>query len=533
MNEFTIKFNFAKKLKKASSGEKFFNDEFINAVVKRISSFNYDKKNFFFDQKNDILCAMIGNIINLSELRKKYNLEKQIDVEVVSHLYSKYGLKFIESLDGLFIIFIYNKKSKKGYIFGDCYGPFLPLYLTKTGDGFIASISLKTILKEIPKNKRKLNYSAVRDLLSCKVMVPNKNTLVKNIYKLIPNSYLYIDYYTNKIKVVRIERKKHLIPEEFAKQNLIKSIKDNVINLQKNLSSHKITCAVSGGFDSNLLAFYLAKDKKAKIAALTIGGSEIDESSQARALVKDYKNVKHYVSFVKKSQLENLPKIVWRLESYVCERGIFLQYELAHLCWKLGNKTIFLGELADQILNQNREPSEVFYLKYFNYGNIVDENKNNRLVKYDVMFDYILKKSTIMLNSFGLQGVYPYINKNTYQISSSLKKINLDKAFFKEEVERILGKRKSRYLKKTGGSTDIIYLFEEKKEEIEMIFKSDLVRSILKKNEIKSILNSYNEHTDLILLILNIYLFNCLFISGKYDSDFDNQFFKYKLEDLL
>ncbi len=533
MNEFTIKFNFNKKSTKVVSSEKFFSDGLVEVFIDRISSFNYDKENYFFDPKKGILCVMVGNIINLNNLKDKYKLEKQNDVEVVANLYYKSGLKFINNLDGLFLVFIYDIKNQKGYIFGDSYGSFLPLYFTKIQARLITSISLKNILKEVPKDQRKLNYSAVNDLLSSKVIIPNKNTLVKNVYKLIPDRCLVVDVKKEVIKITRVKREKYYISEEFAKRNLIKSIEDNVINLQKNLCGHKITCAVSGGFDSNLIAFYLARDKKAKIAALTIGGKEIDESNQARELVKDYKNVKHHVAYVKNSQLEILPEIVWRLESYVCERGIFLQYELAHLCRKLGNKTIFLGELADQILNQNRVTTEVFYFQYFNYGTVLDKNNKNISIKYDVMFDYILKKNTIMLNSFGLQGIYPYINKNTYQISSSLKKVNFDKTYFKEEVRKTLGEKKSQYLKKTGGSTDIIYLFEGKEEEIKMIFKSDLVRKILGDEEIVIILNSFKEHTDLILLILNIYLFDSLFISGKYDSVFNNENFKHKLSDLL
>ena len=63
MNEFTVKFNFKKKPTKAVNDKKFFSDGFVEFIVKRISSFNYDKENYFFDQKNAILCAMVGNIV--------------------------------------------------------------------------------------------------------------------------------------------------------------------------------------------------------------------------------------------------------------------------------------------------------------------------------------------------------------------------------------------------------------------------------------------------------------------------------------
>lgn len=142
---------------------------------------------------------------------------------------------------------------------------------------------------------------------------------------------------------------------------------------------------------------------------------------------------------------------------------------------------------------------------------------------YDIEFDYILKKNGIMFNSFGKQGLYVFINKETNLMSQVLGKLNLGKQYYKEQLKKLFGEniRKNISKDKIGGTTDIGYLLDKRLEIITKILRSDFVKKLFSKSQIKKMSNNTMDYCELILRITYIYLFNELFISGKYDSRFD------------
>lgn len=74
---------------------------------------------------------------------------------------------------------------------------------------------------------------------------------------------------------------------------------------------------------------------------------------------------------------------------------------------------------------------------------------------------------------------------------------------------------------KIGGATDIHYLIDGRYEIIMKILQSDFVKKIFRKSQIIKMRNNLKCYYRLILQIVYLYLFNKLFISGKYDSRLD------------
>ena len=108
--------------------------------------------------------------------------------------------------------------------------------------------------------------------------------------------------------------------------------------------------ALSSGHDTNLLLFLLAGMHDA-IRAFTVGGRLVNEIDSTRKILASYPGCRGASRTVPASIAKSLPDIAWRLEGYVFERGVFLQYALAELLREAGGRCVVLGEGADQIVD--------------------------------------------------------------------------------------------------------------------------------------------------------------------------------------
>jgi len=226
--------------------------------------------------------------------------------------------------------------------------------------------------------------------------------------------------------------------------------------------------------------------------------------------------------------LNKLPEIIWRNEGYVSERGLFLSYEVANALCDMNFKTVFLSDCADQILNKyincnisvdtikalSIEPN---YAKKRYFELFYDNTVN---IQYDVDTDYILKKSGILLNTFSVQPIYPFLNRRTKLYSELLSSINFKKQFYKQEVEKLIPLN-SKLFTKMGGTTDIEYLFLQHPYLIELLLKQDVIVELLTDVQTQYIRKYSYKYIKILLNLLVIHLFNELFITKKYENNFE------------
>jgi 5-methylcytosine-specific restriction endonuclease McrBC regulatory subunit McrC len=139
---------------------------------------------------------------------------------------------------------------------------------------------------------------------------------------------------------------------------------------------------------------------------------------------------------------------------------------------------------------------------------------------YDIHLDMNLKLHEIMLNSFGIQGVYPFVNSETAMFSRALKELIYNKQFYKDEVRKLIKPTITQYIKKSGKVVDTNHLFNSNKDLLVRVFDFQFVRDLLSKHQIDQILKNPEQYYMLILQLVYIFIFNELFITGKYDTQF-------------
>jgi len=138
-----------------------------------------------------------GEIYNYAELNEKFNLSVKTnsDTETLLHLYHKMGPSFLEYLDGMFALAIYDIKKKEIFLARDRAGK-KPLYFYKQNNQIVFASELNCINALIHPEIAESNIAQYLRLGSFYLRFPN---IVGGIF-------------TNFIKKrILLRRKMHLI----------------------------------------------------------------------------------------------------------------------------------------------------------------------------------------------------------------------------------------------------------------------------------------------------------------------------------
>jgi len=480
----------------------------------------YDK--FIF--KNWIFVTIVGYISNIRLLSDRYWVNFQDELELIHYFYSKYKFKRFSELDWVYNICIYDWSDI--YIFKDIFDSNKPLYYYKSSVWIIFSNTLKTILNKLPK--KTFDPISVNAFLYTEYMVPNKKTLIKHVYKIPPQKILKYNIKTNQLRLVSYKQKNHKNLES----DIIKLIDNNTRAIVQRTNYSNLWLAISSGYDSNLL-FHTVKEIQDGITLFTIWGKENNEIPTVKAMYWDLfqsNNIKHKSSIVESRIVDFLPDIVYRLEGYAFERGIFLQYQFAKLLMENHIWDVILGEGADQIFDSTRATRNKRIAWCQLNTKFVGFLHDDFQLDYDIEFDVVLKKSWIMLSSFWIAWFYPFLSTDLLTLPNWQR--TKYKSYYKNQVENYLDPNLIKYIKKIWWSTDLWYLLEENKSILLSIIKTKFIKNILWKR-IYTILRDPQKYVTFIFQLVYLYIFSEIFLSWKYDNNLNNDGFEFTLHDLL
>ena len=308
------------------------------------------KKHFvpYFDNEKKIWAVFNGEIYNFNELKKEYKIKNNFrtnsDIEIIIYLYKKYGNKFVNKLNGMFAIAIFDKKINKLLLFRDRAGE-KPIFYYFNNREFIFASEIKCLLDfvDVKINKDYFPYASLEISFG-------ENTMFSNIYSILPGDYLEID--TTKLQ---FEKKSYWkawdqnnLTSAKTDENFADELSDlliNAIKLRSENSNKKTGCFVSGGIDSSIVASIL-KPEFLYTIFFDIG-PDYDELDYAKLLAK---HIKRDLNIVKPSPSDfnkTRKKIAYHLDS-PCTWTSFSIWQLLETCSK-DVKVILSGDGADEI----------------------------------------------------------------------------------------------------------------------------------------------------------------------------------------
>ncbi len=271
----------------------YFTDEVIGLGHRRLSIIDLsDNANQpMHSADNRYVIVYNGEIYNFREiaveLKQKFktNFKTSSDTEVILEAYVKYGTEFVQKLNGMFAIAIYDKEKKELFVCRDRIG-IKPFYYFWDGENFAFASELKALTK-LSYVPLEINRNGVYQFLHLG-FVPAPQSIYQSIKKLDSGTWL-------KISKNNLESHKYWTINQQVTEKIITKEKEAIVKLSDLLMSsvqYQIKSDVpfgvflSGGIDSSLVTANAVNLSGVKVNTFSIGFEEnrYNESIYAKAI---------------------------------------------------------------------------------------------------------------------------------------------------------------------------------------------------------------------------------------------------------
>lgn len=200
-----------------------------------------------------------GEIYNYRELRQElrdYSFISDCDTEVIIAAYLKWGIDFVNKINGMFAIALLDRDISSVYLIRDRVGK-KPLYYYIDSDGNVVFGSELKAIRQASIFKQEINTDAVGRYLY-RTYIAGPETIYKNTYKLEPGAILCISEsgivktkYWDVAQKYNELKTKQIIDYEEAKYELKNLLKASVG--RRMISDVPVGAFLSGGYDSSLV----------------------------------------------------------------------------------------------------------------------------------------------------------------------------------------------------------------------------------------------------------------------------------------
>jgi len=347
--------------------EQFFDDGLLSLVFRRLSIIDVaGGRQPMWNEDQTILAAVNGEIYNFQSLRNDLEAGHQFnscsDSEVVLHLYEEHGDNFLQFLNGMFALLIWDTKRQRLLLARDRLG-IKPLYYALKDDVLYFASELKALLAHPNLNVR-INW---QDLKWFEEDQPDYlPTYVEGIHHLHGGRTLSFDSASGTTTNVYwdIER---FLPRDFnhAGQPTREQYIDGYIDLisdsvtQHLVSDVPVGMFLSGGIDSALMA-HLAAEHNNDLVCFTVA----DENTYSSGDVRNAENLsralgleQHTVLYDHATFLDDIAfdlmqfeRLIWLMDSPRFDIEWLFKYELHKYAQthSPGMKVMLIGQGADE-----------------------------------------------------------------------------------------------------------------------------------------------------------------------------------------
>jgi asparagine synthase (glutamine-hydrolysing) len=339
--------------------EYFFSSNYFVGAVNRLSINDLSDGNQpFFGLKPSTVALYNGEIYNHRDLRqllktKSIQVRQQVDGAVIPLLYEIYDLEFLELLDGMFAISIYDAAKKKLILARDTAGE-KPLYYSLYKSKVYFSSHLSSF-RYLHAETLTLNSQSVWDLVSY-LWVPEPATIYEGVHSLLPgetvvfsldetSSHFYRSFSPDKnLPVSKSE------VSEYLADALVRNVKSCL------MSDVPIGTFLSGGLDSSLVTTIAAKELP-RLDTFSISFNDgmdpyhgkLDESYLAKQYASELGTNHHEIKMTADFALSLLDDFVYKSgQPFAVSSGLGV-YAISNLARQMGIKVLLSGDGADEL----------------------------------------------------------------------------------------------------------------------------------------------------------------------------------------
>ncbi len=327
----------------------FYTDKNVGLGSRRLKIIDLKTgKQPIYNEDGSICVVFNGEIYNFKELRRElervgHRFYTDSDTEVLVHSYEEFGENFVQKLEGQFAFAIYDSNKHLLYLARDQFG-IIPLYYSIIEDKFIFASEIKAIL-EYWEITCELDLQALSDFLTYRY-VPEPNTILKNVKKLLPAHYMVIK--KNHFKINKYWDVMSSINLNYDFDGFGVMLSDTI---KKSLVSDvPLGLYLSGGLDSStILSFMREENEDVKTFSIGYGLNGFEDELSPAKMVAEYFNTDHHEFIIEEDIVKVLPKIVWYMDEPIGDPTAVPSYYLSTMA-KRYVTVVLSGEGADELL---------------------------------------------------------------------------------------------------------------------------------------------------------------------------------------
>jgi asparagine synthase (glutamine-hydrolysing) len=244
------------------------------------------------NETGDVTAVFNGELYNFAELREDlashgHEVRGRGDTPVIPHLYEEYGPGFVERLDGMFAIALWDAPHRRLVLARDRLGK-KPLVWTRLADGTFAFASELKALLALPGLRRDPDLAALDAYLALQY-VPGTRTGLQGVHRLEPGAVLVLE--GDGLPAIERYWSPAADPDEsIGDGEWLARVREEVsAAVRKRLVSDvPLGALLSGGIDSAIVVALMAQASAEPVRTFTVGfGDErYDERRYARAVAE-------------------------------------------------------------------------------------------------------------------------------------------------------------------------------------------------------------------------------------------------------
>lgn len=264
------------------------------------------------NERGDVVAVFNGEIYNFRALRAElegqgHDLTGSGDTPTLPHLYEQYGDGFVERLDGMFALAVWDAARRRLLLARDRFGK-KPLLWTQWPDGTVAFASELKALLSFPGVERRVDLERLDAYLALGY-VPGDRTALHGINRLPPGCTLTIE---NGRATVSRYWQLRARPHQRRDEEWIAAVREGVLSaVRKRLVADvPLGALLSGGIDSSVVVAAMAQESSEPVRTFSVGFPEAryDERPYARAVAERFGTV-HEELLVEPDAAALLPRL--------------------------------------------------------------------------------------------------------------------------------------------------------------------------------------------------------------------------------
>ncbi len=294
-----------------------YEDQHVALAIRRLSIIDVAGGHQpYVNEHGTIHAVFNGEIYGYASLRKRlertgHRFTSRTDGEVIVHAYEEFGSRFLEELDGMFALAVWDSVQGKLVLARDRLGK-KPLYVAVRQDGSLSFASELAALLLDDRIGRTVDDTALAEYLHYGY-VPSPRTILSEVTKLEPGTSMTWErsghVLTDRYWSLDFEPKYRIsyrdALDEFEQRSL-RAVRERLV------SDVPLGLFLSGGVDSSFILAQMVAAGAPAVETFSIGfpDSRYDERAQARLIAERLGSVHHEALVAPTDLVDVLPRLV-------------------------------------------------------------------------------------------------------------------------------------------------------------------------------------------------------------------------------